>query len=224
MQKIPSMLISMIMLCNPAIAETRKFNTNMSCHIDTNGLLNKRHFHFCGPSADECANFDVRRRSNVTIQRHGEGFQTDHEGYYYCCNGSTTKTGYYVKGTKGTWETTKTITLQLGNGKCTYQKKTNVCGEVVEDTPCTVAISCPDNLIIRNGACVKPCGENDGNIAYESATSNTCVECPTNATQGIDKDKICTKCNSDLCHSYRADKNESGRSAAVIFLRNRPSV
>lgn len=44
------------------------------------------------------------------------------------------------------------------------------------------------------------------------------------APENIIDSGICTKCNSDLCHSYRADKNESGRSAAVIFLQDRPSA
>ena len=37
--------------------------------------------------------------------------------------------------------------------------------------------------------------------------------------ENIIDSNICTVCNSDTCHSYRAEKDESGRAVTIIYLK-----
>lgn len=53
----------------------------------------------------------------------------------------------------------------------------------------------------RNGECIEHCGQNDSTMAYASISSNECIQCETNAYQGIIEDEsgynVCQKCNPE---------------------------
>lgn len=68
-----------------------------------------------------------------------------------------------------------------GGGICFYEKRINMCGTDISNL-CTVPTACSGNKILRNGECVSPCPDSQ---AWESETSNTCVECPTTKHMGI---------------------------------------
>lgn len=189
MQKILIAISIILCACNAFAEPKNGFDINNKCYLETDGTDSAW---FCGSQEKKCKQ-KMRKRHNIYWLYEGESF-TYGTVKAWCCGGTTTQQGHFVE--QKDWTTSETITVQLANGTCTYQKKTNACGEVVSDTPCTEPTTCTGNHIKRNGACTEPCGANDGNIAYESATSNKCVECPTNASQGIDKNNICTKCNS----------------------------
>ena len=193
MKKILIALSIALISYNPALAAFYGFGTDNACYVET---YKRNSFWFCGKQEEKCTERKMGKKNNRLWQYHGESFSHDGKKYY-CCYGTRTEKGYYVEASK--WETYETITVQLANGTCTYQKITNACGEIT-DNPCTKPTDCTGNTIKRNGECIAPCGTNDGNMAYESATSNKCIECPTNASQGIINDSgtnpICVKCNS----------------------------
>lgn len=182
--------ISVILCTNAAFAEPKNgFDTNNKCYLETDGTDSAW---FCGSQEKRCKQ-KMRKRHHIHWLYHGQSF-THGSVKAWCCNGTTSKQGNFVEAKN--WTTSETITVDLSNGTCTYQRVTDACGNVVSDKPCTEPTNCNGNLIKRNGTCTEPCGANDGNIGYESATSNNCVECPTTSTQGIDSNGICTKCNT----------------------------
>ena len=192
MQKI-IIVISIVLSAGTVYAEPKNgFDTNNKCYLETDGTGSAW---FCGSQIERCKQ-KMGKRHNIHWLYHGQSF-TYGSVKAWCCDGSLTEKGYFVE--QENWTTSETITVQLANGTCTYQKITNACGEIT-DNPCTEPTNCTGNTIKRNGECIAPCGANDGNMAYESATSNKCIECPTNASQGIinngGANPICTKCNS----------------------------
>ena len=189
MQKI--LIAASIILCagNSFAEPTNGFGDSNECYIETD---NRDSAWFCGKHDRTCKQ-EMDDDHYVYTLLHGDSFSYD-SVKAWCCGGSLTETGYFVQ--QQNWTTSETITVQLTNGTCTYQRKTNACGEVVSDTPCTEPTNCTGNTLKRNGECITPCGANDGNMAFESASSNKCIECPTSASQGIDSNDICTKCNS----------------------------
>lgn len=182
--------ISVILCTNVAFAEPKNgFDTNNKCYLETDGTDSAW---FCGSQEKRCKQ-KMRKRHNIKWLYTGQSF-TYGNVKAWCCDGTTTKQGHFVEAKN--WTTSETVTVQLSNGTCTYQRVTDACGNIESDEPCTEPTNCNGNLIKRNGTCTEPCGANDGNIGYESVTSNKCVECPTTSTQGIDSNGICTKCNT----------------------------
>lgn len=184
--------ISMILCTNVAFAVQDGFGDQKECYIETH---KRDSAWFCGKHNRKCKQ-EMKNKHNVYPLVHGEKFSYG-SVTAWCCDGTLTETGYFVEASK--WETSETITVQLANGgTCTYVQTTNACGEISGE-PCTEPTNCTAPYIKRNGVCIEPCGATDGNMAYESKTSNTCIECPTNASQGIGtiaNEKICVKCNS----------------------------
>jgi hypothetical protein len=183
-------VISIILYTGNSFAEPKNgFGDSMECYLETDGTDSAW---FCGKHDRKCKQ-KLKNKHNVYPLVHGGSFSYG-SVTAWCCDGTISKQGHFVE--QRNWTTSETITVQLANGTCTYQKKINACGEIVSDTPCTEPTTCTSGTIKRNGECIAPCGANDGNMAYESVTSNKCIECPTNASQGIDSNDICTKCNS----------------------------
>lgn len=194
MKKIIIFALSIILSQWSAYAEPKNgFGDSLECYLETDGTDSAW---FCGKHDRKCKQ-KLKNKHNVYPLTHGDFFSHG-SVKAWCCDGTLTETGYFVE--QENWTTSETITVQLTNGTCTYQKITNACGKIESDEPCTEPTNCTGNTIKRNGACIAPCGANDGNMAYESATSNKCIKCPTNASQGIinndGKNPICTKCNS----------------------------
>ena len=191
-------------------------------------------YYFCGAHKTVCDGdvaSDTESR-NAVWKNHGEWATFDNT-VYQCCDGKVTKKptaggkssaaegtpGRWVKG-KDFYTKTETKTKTVAGGTCSYLVKTDICGNVhSEEDTCKTAkvssdgttssnVSCPDGQYFRvsSKSCAKLC---DSGWAYESANSNTCVECPETLTQGIVSDtgiskknvdvdpehKICRKCN-----------------------------
>lgn len=96
------------------------------------------------------------------------------------------------------------MTETLPEGKCTWLKKTNICGQV--DNPgdkCKEATGqCSQGYVSHNGKCVKSCEEGQ---AFESATSNSCIPCEPSPTQGV-KNGNCIKCPANQFYNTNLQK------------------
>lgn len=181
-------LIVLTVTSSPAMARVKlRAGDNNRCFINVSGI---NHFWYCGSQSSDCADKKLRKYHDRTYQYHGDEF-TSEDRHFWCCNGTKDTAGKYVE-TTAPFSTSEVVTVDLGNGTCTYEKITNVCGDVI-DNPCTEPTNCTDGTILRNDSCVTPC---NGNTAFESTASNKCIECETTAYQGISADNICTKCDS----------------------------
>lgn len=168
-----------------------KFGSNDSCIVEYKN--SKRQFHFCGNSQNECAGYKVKKYSKEWTHSNGENFTSAYDSTrkFFCCNKNNAAQGVWKEGTQ--WYTKDEIAKkQLTNGTCNYRKRITICGDE-ESTDCDTPDACNAGAILRNNACVVPC---NGTTAFESATSNTCIECETTAYQGIGADTICVKCDS----------------------------
>lgn len=165
-------------------------NSNRECFCEDSG---NDTFWFCGLQSLSCKGTSVWKKNKVYWHYHGDDF-TGNGIKYYCCNGTTSGAGQYVQGNN--WITkTETVTEVLPNGKCTWTRKTNICGQV--DNPgdkCTEATGeCTTGFVSHNGKCVAACPEGQ---AFASNTSSACVACEPSVTQGIKKN-VCIKCESN---------------------------
>ncbi len=192
MKKFLYIFIVFAVTASPAMARVKlRAGDNNRCFINVSGI---NHFWYCGSQSSDCAGKKLRKYHDRTYQYHGDEF-TSEGRHFWCCNGTKDAAGKYVE-SSAPFSKSEIITVDLGNGTCTYERITNVCGEVI-DNPCTEPTKCTDGTILRNDSCVTPC---DGNTAFESTTSNKCIECETTRYQGISKNSsgsnICIKCDS----------------------------
>lgn len=70
---------------------------------------------------------------------------------------------------------------------CTYKKKVHaVCGDVVSDPGCSADTqdTCTEGFIKRHNKCVQDC---TGGKGFDGTASDTCIDCPTTASQGVFK-------------------------------------
>ncbi|MBQ3039009.1 MAG: hypothetical protein IJD41_00430 [Alphaproteobacteria bacterium] len=169
---------------------------NNRCFINTSGWNESW---FCGKGDDKCSGKKATGgKRYVNYKVHGEKFteedNDDVERTYYCCNGTSDTIGKFIEASA--FETTETITIDVANGKCTYERTVDICGNIVEDKPCTEATDCARGIVKRNGVCIPPC---DDGFVFESENSNRCVPCEETERQaivGIGYDKVCKKCKS----------------------------
>ena len=177
-------------------------NSNVECYVDTwpdykPYNTTKDHFWFCGSQGQSCKGNKVNKSNGVTWNMHGDYFEWKHHGAlgkYWCCGGTGSKAGRYYQGDN--WITkSETVTETLPNGKCTWVRKTNICGQIDNpDDKCTEATGeCTTGFISHNGKCVAACADGQ---AFASATSSACVECASSSTQGIRKN-VCIKCEAN---------------------------
>lgn len=169
-------------------------NSNVECYVDTGG---NDWFWFCGNQSQSCRGNKVAKRNEVTWLYHGQKFnwtKRGGKGNYWCCGGTSSSSGRFYQGEK--WITkSETITETLPTGKCTWIRKTNICGQI--DNPedkCTEATGeCTTGFVSHNGKCVAACPEGQ---AFASSTSSACVACEPSITQGVKKN-VCIKCESN---------------------------
>ena len=179
--------LGILAISTPAFARVKlRAGDNNKCFVNVGGI---NHFWYCGSQGSDCAGKKLRKYHDRTYQYHGDEFESEGR-HFWCCDGTTDTAGKYVEST-APFSSSEIVTVDLGNGTCTYEKITNVCGDVI-DEPCTAPTNCTDGTILRNDTCVTPC---DGNTAFESTASNKCIECETTAYQGISNDKLCVKCD-----------------------------
>ena len=169
-------------------------NSNVECYVDTGG---NDWFWFCGSQSQSCKGNKASKKNKVTWVYHGGKFnwtKNGGAGNYWCCGGTGSKSGRFYQGES--WITkTETVTETLSAGKCTWTRKTNICGEI--DNPndkCTEATGeCTTGFISHNGKCVAACADGQ---AFASSTSSACVDCASSSTQGIRKN-VCIKCEAN---------------------------
>ncbi len=197
---------------------------NEGCAIGVKGLDD---YYFCGAHEPKCNN-DWAENSEIEKTVHylenGEVAVLKGEKYW-CCGGKVTKKPTKKKdtvtGVKGSWVkgdsfyiSRETKTKNISGGTCTYVETTDICGNVTSTeqeckTQAAANVQCPDGQYFRtsSNSCAKLC---DVGYAYESATSNRCVECEETAYQGIVSDTgvyingeavdpthaVCRRCNT----------------------------
>ncbi len=149
----------------------------------------------CGKNNGKCNGY-LGRRSKERHLIHGEKYTYgNNDGDpWWCCNGTAEKAGEIKRAPSFTTE--EQITVDVANGTCTYTRKVDICGNIVEDKPCTEATECARGIVKRNDVCVPPC---DDGFVFESETSNRCIPCAETERQaiiGTGYDKVCKKCES----------------------------
>ena len=197
-------------------------------------FMNKDEYYFCGSHAFSCAGDPIEQSEIKNGHVHWYNYKESESfenALYWCCNGEVTDTRALneinkkdkVAGTPGKWVkgnewivSSEIKTKTVAGGTCTYTETTDICGHVhTNDGDCknpTTAsdmMTCPDGQYYRlsSGSCATLC---DAGFAYESRTSNRCVECAETSTQGVAHDGgstnpddladpmhlICRKCNT----------------------------
>lgn len=123
--------------------------------------------------------------------------------HYVCCGGTAdSKAGYWVDVTNTqnahpTWgmyraEENRPVGCPSGQYKVVYK---NVCGGETVVSECS---SCPAGQQMRNGTCAPICPDGQ---AYESTSSNKCVDCAQTTNQGVKKDGTCVSCSTTQFYS-----------------------
>ncbi len=125
--------------------------------------------------------------------------------HFVCCNGNLTGTpGYWVEVTNTqnahpTWgmyraEENRPVTDGCPSGQYKVVYK-NVCGGETVVSECS---SCPAGQQMRNGTCAPICPDGQ---AYESTSSNKCVDCAQTTNRGVKKDGTCVSCSTTQFYS-----------------------
>jgi len=193
-------------------------------------FLKKDSYYFCGAHEIRCNNDwaeDVEIKNGYVKWFQNGEFQSLNNEIYWCCDGKITSSTANLKkkdkvsGTAGKWVkgenfyiTRETKTKNISGGTCTYVETTDICGNVTTTeqeckTQAAANVQCPDGQYFRtsSNSCAKLC---DVGYAYESSTSNRCVECEETAYQGIVSDTgvyvngdavdpthaVCRRCNT----------------------------
>jgi hypothetical protein len=174
---------------------------------------------------------------------------------YWCCKGevknrptqkktaATGTAGYWVENDAEVFTVTTPLTKKIAGGTCSYNKYENVCGEEYDnfDEVCkdkmNENLECPSGQTLRvtstgNKSCAPVC---EPGYAYESITSNRCVECQETSTQGIVHDagstapddlanpmhQICRKCNAAsqfFDAATRTCKNKTDKKVIALSM------
>lgn len=192
-------------------------------------------YYFCGAHTAVCGGDyaeDDELLTSVVWAEHKQS-ATIAGSTYWCCGGKVYskplgKRGTAM-GTPGRWvqgdnwyKRSDPKEKIIGGATCSYIEKEDVCGNVTPtqeelEKLCTkqntnaadgVSFACPDGQYWREStnSCAALCGDGQ---AYESETSNKCVDCAETLHQGIScskgncgyviepEDKICRKCYSN---------------------------
>jgi len=139
-------------------------------------------YYYCGAQGAKCDGKKSKGHDTVFWQYHGDSFTftTSPTETYFCCDGTKTAEGQYVRADRWIVDT-KTEKVPVEGGTCNKLIQTDACGgqHIIE---CNEADNCSSDRIYRNGECVKPCGENE---VFASLDSNTCIACEQTPYQGI---------------------------------------
>ena len=197
----PFLLIILISNAANAEGKPRAWEGSGNCYRDTY----YQYGFICGTSIEDdtkCGGKKAKKLKQKYFFNEGECFGIDHAdnatgeniSYFCCCSGtwksvSNTKDnsqkfgGWSSPGdyNGNVWYTKTSTTIDVSGGTCTYEKQVNMCGTEIS-TPCKTPTSCTNGLVKRNGVCTTPCPEGQ---AWESGTSNKCIECETTNHQGI---------------------------------------
>lgn len=181
-----------------------KHGPRNECWRDSKYPGNGWAYYYCGAQAAKCDGKKSKGHDTVFWQYHGDSFsfETDDKETYWCCGGTKSAEGKYFR--SDSWIVdTKTERMAIPGGSCNKKIHTNVCGETYTEE-CTEPDTCDPGLTLRNKVCTKPCTENQ---VFESALSNTCIDCETTGYQGPSLDRnSCIKCDKDTEFFNREQK------------------
>lgn len=179
---------------------THKHASDNSCWYESNYGSKKTGdnwaYYFCGPAAKKCDGKKHKGHDKLVLQYHGDKFtfKNSPKETYFCCGGTTSANGHYVRADKWIVDT-KTEKISVSGGTCNKLTETDACGEI-HITECDTPDNCPTGTILRNNECVRQC---EGDEVFESTNSNNCISCETTIYQGPSKDHTaCIKCNTTL--------------------------
>ena len=169
---------------------------DLACYVHANG--NQDMFWWCGnKDGKRCSNsmlqYRKKNRKDSEQQLYHKGSFTYEGRTYWCCGGTVDTRGIFVEST--TWideSKTETFTEDVEGGKCTWQRKYNVCGDIDEaqsEKVCTEpepAAGCGTGYVARPDAnnvtrCVPRCQDD---FVFAEGTDN-CIRCETTERQGI---------------------------------------
>lgn len=164
---------------------------SQECYLDDKG---NDEYWFCGSQGQSCRGVEVWKRNTVHWNYHGQSMLGGHDkdqGRFWCCGGTLSQAGKYVQGHDWIVKT-ENVTETLAGGKCTWQRKTNICGDIENpNDKCTEPTGeCTSGYVSHNGKCVAACAEG---YAFESPTSQNCVSCETTKNQAV-VNGYCKKC------------------------------
>lgn len=149
----------------------------------------------CGKNNGKCNGY-LGRKSIEKHLLHGNKYTywANDGDPWWCCNGTSEKAGELKRA--ASFEVAVPVIVDFEHGSCTYNRKEDICGNIIEDRPCTEPTTCARGIILRNGVCVPPC---DDGFVFESENSNRCIPCAETERQaivGTGYKKECKKCKS----------------------------
>ncbi|MCM1294231.1 MAG: hypothetical protein NC311_01560 [Muribaculaceae bacterium] len=201
MRKQAVLLLTIILIATNAMAKQElKHGSDNSCYYISGygkkSTGNNWAYYFCGASATKCDGKTHKGHDLMKVQYHGEGFSWNGRNFW-CCNDTAGTAGHYEEGDK--WIVhDDPKTKSVGNGTCEQRIQKTICGDEIT-VDCDSPGTCNSGHVMRNGECAAECPDGQ---AYESATSNKCIDCKTTNYQGIktntpDGHKICMKCENN---------------------------
>ncbi|MBR6838934.1 MAG: hypothetical protein IKM94_05220 [Alphaproteobacteria bacterium] len=177
---IRNIIISLTACFIPLFANADFLSKSGACWTDTEGC---DEFWYCGEQSTGCAGNSPWGCDTKYWLYHGDSF-TKHSRKFWCCDGTRSKSGLFKEGANWIVKT-EVATETFANGKCTWTRKTNICGQV--DNPedkCTQPTPCPNGTVWHANQCVSPCSEGS---AFASSSSYNCEPCEPGFRQGEKK-------------------------------------
>lgn len=182
----------------PAASAKHRHGSNNACWYETDYGKKKNGenwaYYYCGAQYAKCDGKTSKGHDKVFWHYHGDSFtfKSSPTDTYFCCGGTTSTAGKYVRADKWIVKT-ETEKVSVAGGTCNKSIETDACG-AQHITECTKPDNCDNGTILRNGECVVRC---EGDEVFESTTSNKCIACETTLRQGPSKDHTtCIKCDS----------------------------
>ena len=186
---IKSLSVGFILSLVPMLVQAKFFEGyDVECYLDTDG---NNEYWFCGAQKQSCHGHKKEKKNKATWNYHGDSF-THNSRTFWCCGGTGSSTGRYYEG-KDWIAKREPITISVEGGKCTWERQTNICGEVINPNgQCTEPTGeCTQGYVSRGGKCIKAC---QSGYAFDSEKSYNCVPCETTKTRGIVGD-LCVTCS-----------------------------
>ena len=139
-------------------------------------------FWFCGkkPNSAKCDSVSASAQDKVYEWMSGDTF-TYELNTYYCCDGSSAKTGKFKKyASSEVFPKVSTEKNSVGGGTCEHTISTDACGNKTITKPCKVPTECPSGKVVHNNVCTNGCPSDQ---TWVSDTSNDCKCKDSNKTK-----------------------------------------
>lgn len=215
-------IAAIFMMCIGMVhAGDHKMGPSQACFYDSNPGHGKWHYYYCGDQARGCAGKKGQSGGDKHYMiYHGNyfNFQTGSRERYYCCGGTMSGMGKFVRADSWIVES-KTEEKKLTNGTCRTVTEKDACGEEYF-TDCDTPDTCESGYFLRNKACITACSGVDE--VFESDTSNRCVTCETTNYQGISGSGInafCRRCDESTEFFDRITKRCVKKSSLAMLAK-----